>query len=42
MKYTVPLFRQDAGRVNLGLVNWDCFQAGFRMVMREERFAGVR
>lgn len=41
MKYIVPLFRQDAGRVNVGLVNWDLFQAGFRMVMRGERFAGV-
>ena len=41
MKYIVPLFRQDTGRVNLGLVNWDAFQAGFRMVMRGDRFAGV-
>lgn len=41
MKYIVPLFRQDAGRVNVGLVNWDSFQAGFRMVMRGERFVGV-
>lgn len=41
MKYIVPLFRQDAGRVNLGLVNWNFFQAGFRMVMRGERFVGV-
>lgn len=41
MKYIVPLFRQDAGRVNVSLVNWDWFQAGFRMVMRGERFVGV-
>jgi hypothetical protein len=41
MKYIVPLFHQDTGRVNLGLVNWDWFQAGFRMVMREDKFAGV-
>jgi hypothetical protein len=41
MKYIVPLFRQDTGRVNLGLVNWDSFQAGFRMVMRGDKFAGV-
>lgn len=41
MKYIVPLFRQDAGRVNVGLVNWDSFQSGFRMVMRGEGFAGV-
>lgn len=42
MKYIVPLFRQDTGRINLGLVNWDSFQAGFRMVMRGDRFAGAR
>jgi hypothetical protein len=41
MKYIVPLFRQNAGRVNLGLVNWDSFQAGFRMLMRGDKFAGV-
>jgi hypothetical protein len=41
MKYIVPLFRQNTGRVNLGLVNWDSFQAGFRMVMRGDRFARV-
>jgi hypothetical protein len=41
MKYIVPLFRQNTGRVNLGLVNWDSFQAGFRMVMRGDKFAGV-
>jgi hypothetical protein len=41
MKYIVPLFRQNTGRVNLGLVNWDSFQEGFRMVMREDRFSGV-
>ncbi len=41
MKYIVPLFRQNTGRVNLGLVNWDLFQAGFRMVMRGDKFAGV-
>jgi hypothetical protein len=41
MKYIVPLFRQNTGRANLGLVNWDSFQAGFRMVMRGDRFAGV-
>jgi len=41
MKSIVPLFRQNTGRVNLGLVNWDSFQAGFRMVMRGDKFAGV-
>jgi hypothetical protein len=41
MKYIVPLFHQDTGRVNLGLLNWDSFQAGFRMVMRGDKFAGV-
>src|SRR6266849_4448225 len=41
MKYIVPLFHQDTGRVNLGLVNWDSFQAGFRMVMRGDKFVGV-
>src|SRR5260370_12865624 len=41
MKYIVPLFRQNTGRVNIGLVNWDSFQAGFRMVMRRGKFAGV-
>jgi len=41
MKYIVPLFRQDTGRVNLGLVNWVLFQAVFRRVMRGDRFAGV-
>src|SRR3981081_695346 len=41
MKYIVPLFRQNTGRVNLGLVNWDSFQAGFRVVMRGDKFAGV-
>jgi hypothetical protein len=41
MKYIVPLFRQNTGRVNLGLVNWDSFQAGFRMVMRGDKFIGV-
>jgi hypothetical protein len=41
MKYIVPLFRPNTGPVNLGLVNWDSFQAGFRMVTREDRFARV-
>jgi hypothetical protein len=41
MKSIVPLFRQNTGRVNLGLVNWDSFQAGFRMLMRGDKFAGV-
>src|SRR5713226_1979766 len=41
MKYIVPLFRQNAGRVNLGLLNWDSFQAGFRMLMLGDKFAGV-
>jgi hypothetical protein len=41
MKYIVPLFRQNTGRVNLGLLNWDSFQAGFRMLMRGDKFAGV-
>src|SRR5258707_1034235 len=41
MKYIVPLFRQNAGRVNLGLLNWDSFQAGFRMLMRGDKFTGV-
>ncbi len=41
MKYIVPLFRQNTGRVNLGLVNWDSFQAGFRVLMRGDKFAGV-
>ncbi len=41
MKYIVPLFRENFGRANLGLVNWDSFQAGFRMVMRGDKFAGV-
>jgi len=41
MKYIVPLFRQNTGRVNLSLVNWDSFQAGFRMLMCGDKFAGV-
>jgi len=41
MKYIVPLFRQNIGQVNLGLVNWDSFQAGFRVLMRGDKFAGV-
>src|SRR5438552_2898696 len=41
MKYIVPLFRENTGRMNLGLVNWDSFQAGFRMVMRGDKFAGL-
>src|SRR5260370_16043403 len=41
MKYIVPLFRENFGRANLGLVNWDSFQAGFRVVMRGDKFAGV-
>ena len=41
MKYIVPLFRQNTGRVNLGLVNWGSFQAGFRMIMRGDKFTGV-
>jgi hypothetical protein len=41
MKHIVPLFRQDTGRVNLGLVNWDSFQAGFRMLMCGDKFEGV-
>jgi hypothetical protein len=41
MKYIVPLFRQNAGRVNLGLLNWDSFQASFRMLMLGDKFAGV-
>jgi hypothetical protein len=41
MKYIVPLFRQNTGRVSLGLVNWDWFQAGFHMVMRGAKFRGV-
>jgi hypothetical protein len=41
MKYIVPLFRQNTGRVNLGLVNWDSFQAGFRVLMRGDKFAGI-
>src|SRR5258708_1075096 len=41
MKYIVPLFRQNTGRVNLGPVNWDSFQAGFRLVMHGDKFAGV-
>jgi hypothetical protein len=41
MKYIVPLFHQNTGRVNLGPVNWDSFQAGFRMVIRGDKFAGV-
>jgi hypothetical protein len=41
MKYIVPLFRQNTGRVNLGLVNWDSFQAGFRILMSGDKFAGV-
>jgi hypothetical protein len=41
MKSIVSLFRQNTGRVNLGLVNWDSFQAGFRMLMRGDKFAGV-
>jgi len=41
MKYIVPLFCQNTGRVNLGLVNWDSFQAGFRMIMRGDKFTGV-
>jgi hypothetical protein len=40
MKYIVPLFRENAGRA-FGLANWDLFQAGFRMVMRGDKFAGV-
>ncbi len=41
MKYIVPLFHQDTGRVNLGSANWDLFQAGFRMVMRGDKLTGV-
>src|SRR5260370_8575610 len=41
MKYIVPLFHQDTGRVKLGLVNGDSLQAGFRLVMRGDKFAGV-
>ena len=41
MKYIVPLFRQNTGRINLGLVNWDSFQAGFRMLLRGDKFVGV-
>ncbi len=41
MKYIVPLFRENTGRAKLGLVNWDSFQAGFRMVMRGDKFTGV-
>src|ERR1700738_4807224 len=41
MKYVVPLFRQPSGRVNLGAVNWDTFQLGFRVVMRGDKFMGV-
>jgi hypothetical protein len=41
MQSIVPLFRQNTGRVNLGLVNWDSFQAGFRMLMRGDKFVGV-
>jgi hypothetical protein len=40
MKYMVPLFRENTGRT-FGLVNWDSFQAGFRMVMHGDKFAGV-
>src|SRR5467141_3930405 len=40
MKYMVPLFRENTGRA-FGLVNWDSFQAGFRMVMHGDNFAGV-
>ena len=41
MKYIVPLFRENFGRANFGLVNWDSFQAGFRIVMRGDKFVGV-
>jgi hypothetical protein len=41
MKQIVPLFRQHTGRVNLGSVNWDTFQFGFRVVFNGEKFAGV-
>jgi hypothetical protein len=41
MKHIVPLFRQNTGRLNLGLVNWDSFQAGFRMIMRGDKITGV-
>src|SRR6266849_2492033 len=41
MKYIVPLLRQNTGRVNLGPVNWDSFQAGLRMVMCGDKFDGV-
>jgi len=41
MKYPVPLFHQDTGRVGLGLFNWDFFQAGFRMIKHGDKFAGV-
>ena len=41
MKYIAPLFCQNARRVNLGLLNWDSFQAGFRMLLRADKFAGV-
>ena len=41
MKYIVPLFRENTGRANFGLVNWNSFQAGFRMVMRGDKFAAV-
>src|SRR5712692_5666279 len=41
MKYIVPLFRQPTGRVNLGLVNWDTFQSGFRILIDGDTFAGI-
>src|SRR5260370_39255379 len=43
MKYSVPLFSQrNTGRVNLSLVNWDSFQAGFRLVMPRDKLTGMR
>lgn len=41
MKYVVPLFHPDSGRTGLGPQNWDAFQHGFGIVIRDGRFAGV-
>jgi hypothetical protein len=41
MKQIVPLFRQHTGRMNLGSVNWDTFQFGFRVVFNGEKFARI-
>jgi hypothetical protein len=41
MKYTVPLFHTTWGSIGVGPQNWDNFQCGFGIVLREDSFEGV-